>query len=337
MPGVFQFSQTAANNATAVPTISWAEGQAPSSINDSSRAEMAAVACYRDDLSGMLVTTGTGQNYQIAATNQGFDTLTNFNNKTIAFTPHLTQTGSPVTLSVDGFANVPLRSSPGVELPPGTLIKGTPYAAIYNQADNALYLQGFYGQPNSVPIGGTIIWWTPTLPNSNSTWCNGAAISRTTYATLFAMFGTGFGSGDGSTTFNLPDMREVTPIGVAGMGGTAGRGLTSFPGYNVLNTVFGLQSETIAQSQLPNVGLAVGGSASGSISGLAAMNQVAINAGSSLLAYTPAGGSFSPAAVSGTFSGSISGGTSSLNGGVGQAPLNVMQPSITCGYIIRVL
>lgn len=37
--------------------------------------------------------------------------------------------------------------------------------------------------------------------------CNGAAVSRTTYAALFAAIGTTFGSGNGSTTFNLPDLR----------------------------------------------------------------------------------------------------------------------------------
>lgn len=37
--------------------------------------------------------------------------------------------------------------------------------------------------------------------------CNGAAVSRTTYAALFAAIGTTFGAGDGSTTFNLPDLR----------------------------------------------------------------------------------------------------------------------------------
>lgn len=40
--------------------------------------------------------------------------------------------------------------------------------------------------------------------------CNGAAISRTTYAALFAAIGTTFGSGDGSTTFNIPDFRSET-------------------------------------------------------------------------------------------------------------------------------
>lgn len=44
--------------------------------------------------------------------------------------------------------------------------------------------------------------------------CNGAAISRTDYADLFDVIGTSFGSGDGSTTFNLPDLREATTKGV---------------------------------------------------------------------------------------------------------------------------
>jgi microcystin-dependent protein len=40
---------------------------------------------------------------------------------------------------------------------------------------------------------------------------NGAAVSRTTYARLFGVIGTGYGGGDGSTTFNLPDMRGLFP------------------------------------------------------------------------------------------------------------------------------
>lgn len=43
--------------------------------------------------------------------------------------------------------------------------------------------------------------------------CNGAAVSRTTYAALFSAISTTWGTGDGSTTFNLPDMRGKTPIG----------------------------------------------------------------------------------------------------------------------------
>lgn len=44
--------------------------------------------------------------------------------------------------------------------------------------------------------------------------CNGQAVSRLTYASLFAVIGTAWGTGDGSTTFNLPDFRGRTPVGV---------------------------------------------------------------------------------------------------------------------------
>ena len=47
--------------------------------------------------------------------------------------------------------------------------------------------------------------------------CDGSAVSRTTYATLFAAIGTTWGAGNGSTTFNLPDLRGRAPIG-AGTG-----------------------------------------------------------------------------------------------------------------------
>jgi microcystin-dependent protein len=54
--------------------------------------------------------------------------------------------------------------------------------------------------------------------------CYGQEISRTTYATLYAIIGTSFGSGNGSTTFNLPDLRGRAAIGPDNMGGgSAGR------------------------------------------------------------------------------------------------------------------
>jgi microcystin-dependent protein len=59
--------------------------------------------------------------------------------------------------------------------------------------------------------------------------CNGAAVSRTTYAALFAVLSTTFGVGDGSTTFNVPDMRETSPVGV----GTRGAGVTAHDTYTL--------------------------------------------------------------------------------------------------------
>ena len=74
---------------------------------------------------------------------------------------------------------------------------------------------------DSLPVG--IILEYPTtdstkLPNGYM-FCDGSAVSRTTYSELFGLIGTSFGAGDGSTTFNLPDLRGRAPIG-AGTGKT---------------------------------------------------------------------------------------------------------------------
>ncbi|HEX5676413.1 MAG TPA: phage tail protein, partial [Alcanivorax sp.] len=57
--------------------------------------------------------------------------------------------------------------------------------------------------------------------------CDGRAVSRTTYAALFTAIGTKYGAGDGSTTFNLPDLRGRVPAGRDNMGGTAANRLTT--------------------------------------------------------------------------------------------------------------
>lgn len=61
--------------------------------------------------------------------------------------------------------------------------------------------------PRAVPTGTIIDFLGEDVPNGYLL-CNGAAISRTTYANLFALWGTKFGSGDGSTTFNLPNLTD---------------------------------------------------------------------------------------------------------------------------------
>ena len=60
---------------------------------------------------------------------------------------------------------------------------------------------------------GTIVPWSDASVPSGFLECNGAAVSRTTYAALFAIVGTTYGSGNGSTTFNLPDLKNDVPLG----------------------------------------------------------------------------------------------------------------------------
>jgi microcystin-dependent protein len=64
----------------------------------------------------------------------------------------------------------------------------------------------------TVPIGTMMMHGGTTSP-TDFLFCRGQALSRVTYAVLFGVLSTRFGVGDGSTTFNLPDMRARSPIG----------------------------------------------------------------------------------------------------------------------------
>lgn len=83
----------------------------------------------------------------------------------------------------------------------------------------------------------------------------GQAVSRTTYAALFAAIGTTYGSGDGSTTFNLPDLRGRVVAGEDDMGGTAANRITT-AGSGISGTTLGAaggsQTHTLTTAQMPS-------------------------------------------------------------------------------------
>jgi len=64
----------------------------------------------------------------------------------------------------------------------------------------------------STPVGGLMIY-AATDPPAGWLICNGQAVSRETYGVLFAVIGLTYGTGDGLTTFNVPDMRDRFPVG----------------------------------------------------------------------------------------------------------------------------
>lgn len=82
--------------------------------------------------------------------------------------------------------------------------------------------------PSGVPTGAIIPYASEIIPED---WlpCNGAEISRETYADLFSTIGVTFGAGDSATTFNVPDMTGRFPLGcdanLGGMGGVSRQGL----------------------------------------------------------------------------------------------------------------
>ena len=110
------------------------------------------------------------------------------------------------------------------------------------------------------PVGFIGLWGEDTLPSG---WllCNGAAVSRSTYAKLFTRIGTKYGAGDGSTTFNLPDFRDRYPIGT-GVNTTDTKIAEQLPNINgtVKRIAFPLENVTSgALSTYDYVGLNLGG------------------------------------------------------------------------------
>src|SRR5689334_13422043 len=96
--GVQVWSTTASANSTADTNINWAEGMAPSQVNDSARAEMASVALWRNDNNGTLNTTGTTAAYTVTS-NQVAGALTDGYTLVVKF--HATNDSS-ATLNQDG-------------------------------------------------------------------------------------------------------------------------------------------------------------------------------------------------------------------------------------------
>lgn len=82
--------------------------------------------------------------------------------------------------------------------------------------------------------------------------CYGQAINRTAYATLFNAIGTAFGAGDGSSTFNVPDLRGRVPAGKDDMGGTAAGRLTSTVSGSTLGAVGGAQTHVLTVPEIPS-------------------------------------------------------------------------------------
>lgn len=85
--------------------------------------------------------------------------------------------------------------------------------------------------------------------------CTGANISRTQYPSLFNVIGTTYGSGDGSTTFALPDLRGRAVAGKDDMGGSAASRLTS-GGSGITGTTLGAaggsETHTLTTTQMPS-------------------------------------------------------------------------------------
>lgn len=104
--------------------------------------------------------------------------------------------------------------------------------------------------PRGAPVGSVIDYAGTTEP-SGWLFCYGQAINRTTYAALFAILSTTYGVGDGSTTFNLPDLRGRVVAGQDDMGGSSANRMTSPLNGDTLGAAGGSESHTLTIAEVP--------------------------------------------------------------------------------------
>ena len=214
---------------------------------------------------------------------------------------------------------------------------------------------------------GAIKPWTKSTAPDGYLLCDGAAVSRTTYADLFAVVGTTYGTGDNSTTFNVPNLQGKMPQGFDGntynLAGTGGANtVTVAVTNNQAATNATNQSVTITGS-IDNTSLTTAQLAShghplitrnpgGDFAGMAGFvksiitrqGQGSSNPGNfgpqitmsgSNLQYTDTGsgtGHNHSHTLSGTLTGNI---TTSLTGSVTAAGTNSFSPFVVVNYIIK--
>lgn len=192
--------------------------------------------------------------------------------------------------------------------------------------------------PDTVPLGGIIVYpaEVSNLPSSYKE-CDGQALSRSVYSDLFTLIGTRYGVGDGSTTFNLPNIQGRTVFGLS----------SSDTQFNVIGQTGGEKSHAMTSNELvthshsvdpPSTTTSSAGSHTHTVN-----RDVAYTDASSRQTYSQGGnqafgyGDHSLLNSAGAHTHTINiGAFNSANAGGGN-PFNVLNPYITMPYVMRVL
>ena len=194
---------------------------------------------------------------------------------------------------------------------------------------------------------GTIKPWGKATAPAGYLLCDGSAVSRTTYADLFAVISTTYGAGDSSTTFNVPDLQGKFPQGKSGT--------TSLAGTGGANTVTVAVTNNQAATNSTNQSVTITGSISNTsltTAQLASHTHDMYNSGTTEACFIPFSGNRNPgttipAAVrntgsgtghnhSHTLSGTLTGNiTTTLTGAVTASGTNSFSPYVVVNYIIK--
>jgi microcystin-dependent protein len=213
-----------------------------------------------------------------------------------------------------------------------------------------------------VPAGTVLPFCGASAPSAYLL-CDGSAVSRATYATLFSVLSTTYGAGDGSTTFNLPDLRGRVVAGKDNMGGSAASRLSNIVSGSSLGASGGVERHTLSSSEsgMPGHSTQGDGGHTHSVGGVSADHSHGVAAnGFNVqvvgLGSVPLGGNYGVWADSGGNTGTRgshahnTGGISvdhshTVNGGSHTHPVTAVnassphtnvQPTIVLNYIIKI-
>ena len=249
--GASNWNETDDNNSAAAPDGA-PEGMLPSGLNNTVRAMMGATKRWYD-WTIPKTTGGTSTVYTLTysvAPGALVDGMT-----------HLVQfhaaNGAAATLNVNSLGAIPLQyySSGAWWVAPAGLFDGNEiYRVAYSVAAGAYRIL----RPGA-PRTGTVTPFAGSAVPGGYLLCYGQAVGRAGYAGLFNVIGTAYGAGDGSTTFNLPDLRGRVAAGKDDMGGSAANRITgtTVPNSPILGAAGGSQTESAS----------VSGSTSGALGG----------------------------------------------------------------------
>ena len=280
--------------------------------------------------------------------------LASFTAVTGAVTATHTQINSAVAAVVTGLAQA-VHSAGAVEAP-GVAFLGSLTTGLYSPAANQVALaangvQALLATSTGVSVNGSIsggtgqlgiigeprLWLSNTLPAGSFAWLNGQAVNRIANPTLFTMWGTTYGVGDGTTTFNIPNFQDTVPIGRGGMGGAADPALVAASGITAnigtLGSIIGEGKHTQLQAELPAFKPAITITDPGHVHAFTFSNTGDNQTGGlrvdvNNIATTALANSVNTQT-------SNTGITAALTSNLGSAtPMNVVQPAIVCNWIV---
>jgi microcystin-dependent protein len=293
------------------------EGMAPSGVNNVLRAHQGALKRFYN-WTNPKTTGGSGTAYTLSyavapgALVDGMTHLVQF---------HATNAAG-ATLNVNSLGATPLHyhaAGAWRVAPPGLVDIDEVVRVAYHGSSGAYRLLGRRNRT------GEVVPFAGGAAPAGALLCHGQQVSRTTYAGLFAAIGTTYGGGDGSTTFNLPDLRGRVAAGKSDMGGSDAGNLA---GGGTLNAALGSQSNAATIT------------VSGNTSGTLTVNTTSITMDGPNLSHgfgdgptLGAHGSHTHANVLSTGSAT---GTLSVSAGGTSGAFSVVQPTRILNYLIRI-